>query len=242
MLSKALSRVVTRRRILLTGTPLQNNLMEYFHMVDFVNPGKLGDVGTFKNLFVEHINRGAVSHNDADDRKRRKAMDRRVFTLSKRLDTLVQRRGVEILTRTLPPRYDVVLTVRLSNVQRALYNDALLRTATSQRSVFRFQFVLQRIYDHPAMLLLNERKKKVLRQQTNLLDGDELVVDDALPALPSRWWEGQWPTATLSPEQVSVSFSPLLLTSPSHLSFSPLLLASPSNLSFTRLSFTRLSV
>ena len=72
-------------------------------MVDFVCPGKLGDIKTFSALFVEHINRGAVSYNDADDKKRRKAMDRRVFTLAKRLDTLVQRRGVELLAKTLVP-------------------------------------------------------------------------------------------------------------------------------------------
>ena len=53
----ALARIETKKRVLLTGTPLQNNLMEYYHMVDFVNPGKLGDVTVFRSLFVEHINR-----------------------------------------------------------------------------------------------------------------------------------------------------------------------------------------
>ena len=140
-----------------TRSPLQNNLIEYFHMVNFVNPGKLGTLDTFKKLFVEHMAQFAA-RGVGDEQRRRAAMDKRVFTLAKKLDNLVQRRGMEILSRTLPPRYDVVVTVRLSEVQRRLYNAAIART--TNKKVFSFQHTMRRIFDHPAMLLLHERSAK----------------------------------------------------------------------------------
>lgn len=44
----ALQSLKTQRRIILSGTPIQNDLSEFHAMADFVNPGLLDSYQTFK--------------------------------------------------------------------------------------------------------------------------------------------------------------------------------------------------
>ena len=40
--STAITELAISKRILLTGTPIQNNLMEFYSLADMANPGILG--------------------------------------------------------------------------------------------------------------------------------------------------------------------------------------------------------
>lgn len=51
LLNQAINQIKTKKRILLTGTPIQNNLLEYFSMLYFVNPNALGN----KQKFIENF-------------------------------------------------------------------------------------------------------------------------------------------------------------------------------------------
>lgn len=46
--TQALQSLNCARRIILSGTPIQNELSEFHAMIDFVNPGLLDSYNTFK--------------------------------------------------------------------------------------------------------------------------------------------------------------------------------------------------
>lgn len=53
-LSVAVSRIRSRKRLLLSGTPIQNNLKEMFSLVNFVNPGVWAS-GILQKYFLEKM-------------------------------------------------------------------------------------------------------------------------------------------------------------------------------------------
>lgn len=48
-----LNQLDIKARVLLTGTPIQNDLQEYYALVDFVNPGILGSGAGNLNVFLD---------------------------------------------------------------------------------------------------------------------------------------------------------------------------------------------
>lgn len=54
----ALNSINVKRRVLLTGTPIQNDLTEYFALLDFAVPGYLGTRVEFKKNFENAIMHG----------------------------------------------------------------------------------------------------------------------------------------------------------------------------------------
>ena len=56
--SRALHSLPVRRRVLLTGTPMQNDLQEFYAMVDFTNPGILNSPEHFRKHYLFPLLRG----------------------------------------------------------------------------------------------------------------------------------------------------------------------------------------
>ncbi|CAK4729733.1 unnamed protein product [Aphanomyces euteiches] len=129
-LVKALSHVETKRRVILTGYPIQNHMKEYWTMVNFARPNFLGTLPEFKNRFIDPIENGQFEDSSESDiilsRKR-------TFILTKELSTLVLRRDAGYLHRQLPAKHEYVLLCKLSPLQVKIYK-AFLREGVPKGS------------------------------------------------------------------------------------------------------------
>lgn len=102
--AQALGAVTTKRRIILTGTPLQNNLEEYWEMINFVRPKLLWTKKYFKENFDAPIKQSMLA--DAEEWEVRRGK-RLMFRLTKRLANFVQRKVPMSCSTPLPVRVDV---------------------------------------------------------------------------------------------------------------------------------------
>ncbi|EGW32592.1 uncharacterized protein SPAPADRAFT_51134 [Spathaspora passalidarum NRRL Y-27907] len=153
----ALNSLKCERRVILSGTPIQNDLSEYFSLLNFANPGYLGTRNDFKRNFENVILRGRDA--DATDKERAKS-DEKLTELSQMVSKFIIRRTNDILSKYLPVKYEYVLFTGLSPMQSALYNyfitspeiKKLLRGTGSQP--LKAIGLLKKLCNHPDLLNL----------------------------------------------------------------------------------------
>ena len=115
---QALVALKCKRRVLLSGTPIQNDLLEYFSLVHFVNQGILGTAQEFKKRFEAAILRGRDA--DATD-EAQKLGQAKLEELANIVNRCIIRRTATLLTKYLPVKIELVICCQLSPVQRAIY-------------------------------------------------------------------------------------------------------------------------
>uniref|UniRef100_A0A3Q3W1Z0 DNA helicase n=1 Tax=Mola mola TaxID=94237 RepID=A0A3Q3W1Z0_MOLML len=166
--SKAMNSIRTRRRIVLTGTPLQNNLVEYHCMVNFIKENLLGSVKEFRNRFINPIQNGQCADSTLHDVR---IMKKRAHILYEMLAGCVQRKDYTALTKFLPPKHEYVLSIRVTPIQCKLYRYYLehftgvgnaLEGGRGRAGTKLFQDfqILSRIWTHPWCLQLDYISKE----------------------------------------------------------------------------------
>ncbi|CAG5010881.1 unnamed protein product [Parnassius apollo] len=137
----------TERRLLLTGTPLQNSLLELWSLMHFLMPDVFASHSEFREWFspVAGIAEGSQCYNDALVRRLHEVL--RPFLL-RRLKADVERQ--------MPRKYEHVLMCRLAKRQRFLYDDFMARAKTKESlasgnllSVINVLMQLRKVCNHP---------------------------------------------------------------------------------------------
>lgn len=145
------------RRVILSGTPIQNDLSEYFSLISFANPGLLGTRLEFRKRFELPILRGRDAAGSEKDRERGDQCLRDLLAL---VNKFIIRRTNDILSKYLPVKYEHVVFCNLAPFQLDLYNyfitspdiKALLRGKGSQP--LKAIGMLKKLCNHPDLLNL----------------------------------------------------------------------------------------
>ncbi|KAH9900417.1 SNF2 family N-terminal domain-containing protein [Xylariomycetidae sp. FL2044] len=144
----------TPHRVILSGTPMQNNLMELWSLFDFVFPMRLGTLVDFRNQFEIPIKIGGYAN----------ASNLQIMTAQKCAETLkdaihpflLQRLKADVAS-DLPKKMEQVLFCKLTRPQRDAYEIFLNSSEMSSilnrkmQSLFGID-ILRKICNHPDLV------------------------------------------------------------------------------------------
>uniref|UniRef100_A0A673B0X2 RAD54 homolog B n=1 Tax=Sphaeramia orbicularis TaxID=375764 RepID=A0A673B0X2_9TELE len=155
--SSALSSLSCNRRVILTGTPVQNDLQEFYAIIEFVNPGILGSSTSYKKVYEEPILR---SRQPSCTEEERLLGEERAAELSRLTGMFILRRTQEIINCYLPPRLDWTLFCEPSSLQLELYRHLLchrvfracLQASMQTQTHLACITALKKLCNHPGLL------------------------------------------------------------------------------------------
>ncbi|KAI0902573.1 hypothetical protein F4806DRAFT_491044 [Annulohypoxylon nitens] len=116
----AVKKFASNHRLILTGTPIQNNVLELWSLFDFLMPGFLGAEKVFLDRFAKPI---AASRFSKASSKEQEAGALAIEALHKQVLPFLLRRLKEEVLDDLPPKILQNYYCDLSELQRKLFED-----------------------------------------------------------------------------------------------------------------------
>lgn len=152
--AQVIKSLVTPRRIILSGTPIQNDLSEFFMMADLVNPNLLGTAKTFAKEFAVPIIKSRQPEATGREIERGESIKEELAMLTSKF---ILRRTADILSEYLPSKTEYVLLCRPTAAQTSIYHH-VLASPTFQAAMgnpetsLQLITVLKKICNSPSLL------------------------------------------------------------------------------------------
>ncbi|CAG8960429.1 hypothetical protein HYFRA_00008148 [Hymenoscyphus fraxineus] len=170
--AQAIKSLNTERRIILSGTPMQNDLSEFFEMVDFVNPGLLGSYKTFKKEFEGPITKSRQPDASQRDIEKGNARGEELAALTKEF---ILRRTSEVIAKYLPPKTEYVLFCNPTEAQLQVYQHVLQSSVFgsmlgNSESSLQLITLLKKVCNSPSLLLKSDTNVPMNAKMAELLE------------------------------------------------------------------------
>ena len=125
LFSQNLRKFKTNLKLLITGTPLQNNLHELWSLLNFILPDLFDSSELFDEWFTSKPVNGAEGGLNPEETEKRNVEI--INSLHKILKPFILRRTKENILQTLPPKKEIHVYVGLSSKQVSMYKAILLK-------------------------------------------------------------------------------------------------------------------
>lgn len=142
------------KRIILSGTPIQNDLREFFATTDLVNPGVLGTLKAFIREFEGPIVRSRQPEATRKDIEKGEARNEELRELTSKF---ILRRTADILAKYLPPKTEYVLFCNPTSTQANIYRNVLASpmfqcAIGNSESALQLITILKKLCNSPSLL------------------------------------------------------------------------------------------
>ncbi|KAF9007989.1 SNF2 family N-terminal domain-containing protein [Cyathus striatus] len=120
--TSAFASLRTLKRIILSGTPIQNDLGEFHTMAQFCNPGLLDEYSAFRRLYENPILKSRTPDATAKEIELGEARSAQLLSVAK---SFVLRREATILRNYLPPKREYVVFITPTALQLSIFSRIL---------------------------------------------------------------------------------------------------------------------
>ena len=184
-ITMAVKRLPSNHRLILTGTPIQNNVLELWSLFDFLMPGFLGAEKVFLDRFAKPI---ANSRYSKASSKEQEAGALAIEALHKQVLPFLLRRLKEEVLDDLPPKILQNYYCDLSDLQKKLFEDFTKRESKkiveeagrddkeAKQHIFQALQYMRKLCNSPALVMkpghkaYDDTQKFLAKQDTSLED------------------------------------------------------------------------
>ncbi|KSA00863.1 uncharacterized protein AC631_03398 [Debaryomyces fabryi] len=172
---KVLNDLKISKKVLLTGTPIQNDLVEFYNIINFINPSALGSFQSFQKDFIKPILRSReVNCINRDTIKRGELKSSELIELTKEF-TL--RRTSSILSGYLTQKTDIILFCPPTELQIMLFKfvlsskkfNTLLREDNFNNSLTLIT-LFKKICNSPSLLFQDKLFNSLIENEESSID------------------------------------------------------------------------